>query len=413
MAALPQDVEDYQPEPPIEAESELPAGELSPLMHEPGTSAHEQEDALAWLEALAAKQGANPEELITAPEERHEQAPDWVHEVFNPPTQTSPLAAGPGVSAAEQEESLAWLESLAERHGAKPEELVTPPDARTEEAPAWLDAFSSEAAAPEPALPEVSAPFGDLPEADSLIQHWREDESALPEFAGNAEQPLQEFMPAETGEMPVLPEEGVTTWLQQLDAAETEQKPTPVAAPEAAIWFDTPATTAPATARASVFEDEDIPDWLRSESADAIAPTPAPQSEWVPEPAPAAAQTEAQPEVPDEPAVSAPAPVAVAEPVPAARPRTAAYLSGDKDAAILADAQTRLNQGELKLSLQEYTKLIKKGKMLDEIIYDLREATYRYPVDVSVWQSLGDAYMRANRLQDALDAFTRAEELLR
>ena len=45
--------------------------------------------------------------------------------------------------------------------------------------------------------------------------------------------------------------------------------------------------------------------------------------------------------------------------------------------------------------------------------YDLREATYRYPVDVNIWQSLGDAYMRANRLQDALDAYTKAEELLR
>jgi cytochrome c-type biogenesis protein CcmH/NrfG len=38
---------------------------------------------------------------------------------------------------------------------------------------------------------------------------------------------------------------------------------------------------------------------------------------------------------------------------------------------------------------------------------------YRYPVEVSLWQLLGDAYMRANRLQDALDAYTKAEELLR
>jgi cytochrome c-type biogenesis protein CcmH/NrfG len=38
---------------------------------------------------------------------------------------------------------------------------------------------------------------------------------------------------------------------------------------------------------------------------------------------------------------------------------------------------------------------------------------YRFPVDVNIWQSLGDAYMRANRLQDALDAYTKAEELLR
>ena len=44
---------------------------------------------------------------------------------------------------------------------------------------------------------------------------------------------------------------------------------------------------------------------------------------------------------------------------------------------------------------------------------DLREALYRYPVEVSLWQALGDAYMRSNRLQEALDAYTKAEELLR
>ena len=48
-----------------------------------------------------------------------------------------------------------------------------------------------------------------------------------------------------------------------------------------------------------------------------------------------------------------------------------------------------------------------------DVIRDLRDALYRYPVEVSIWQALGDAYMRANRLQDALDAYTKAEELLR
>ncbi len=36
-----------------------------------------------------------------------------------------------------------------------------------------------------------------------------------------------------------------------------------------------------------------------------------------------------------------------------------------------------------------YMKLIKKGRLLDEVIHDLREATYRYPVDVIIWQTLG------------------------
>jgi cytochrome c-type biogenesis protein CcmH/NrfG len=62
--------------------------------------------------------------------------------------------------------------------------------------------------------------------------------------------------------------------------------------------------------------------------------------------------------------------------------------------------------------MKQYTKLIKKGRLLDEVIQDLREAINHRPVDVITWQTLGDAYMRANRLQDALDAYTKAEELL-
>jgi tetratricopeptide (TPR) repeat protein len=80
---------------------------------------------------------------------------------------------------------------------------------------------------------------------------------------------------------------------------------------------------------------------------------------------------------------------------------------------VLAQAQLELTRGNVPGALYSYEKLIRRGRMLDEIIFDLREALYRYPVDVSILQALGDAYMRANRLQDALDAYTKAEELLR
>ena len=85
----------------------------------------------------------------------------------------------------------------------------------------------------------------------------------------------------------------------------------------------------------------------------------------------------------------------------------------DKDAELLSSAQNILDQNSLDEAMKKYSKLIKKGRLLDEVIHDLREAIYRYPVDVIIWQTLGDAYMRANRLQDALDSYTKAEELLR
>jgi cytochrome c-type biogenesis protein CcmH/NrfG len=34
-------------------------------------------------------------------------------------------------------------------------------------------------------------------------------------------------------------------------------------------------------------------------------------------------------------------------------------------------------------------------------------------VEVGIWQTLGDAYMRANRLKEALEAYNKAEELIR
>jgi cytochrome c-type biogenesis protein CcmH/NrfG len=84
-----------------------------------------------------------------------------------------------------------------------------------------------------------------------------------------------------------------------------------------------------------------------------------------------------------------------------------------KDGEMLTAGQAALDRNQLQESMQTYAKLIKKGRLLEEVIHDLREATYRFPVDVIVWQTLGDAYMRANHLQEALDAYNKAEELLR
>jgi tetratricopeptide (TPR) repeat protein len=88
-------------------------------------------------------------------------------------------------------------------------------------------------------------------------------------------------------------------------------------------------------------------------------------------------------------------------------------MLGASSEPILGLARNELTRSNIPGALEVYGKLIKKGRYLDEIIFDLREASYRYPVEVSIWQALGDAYMRANRLQDALDAYTKAEELLR
>jgi tetratricopeptide (TPR) repeat protein len=80
---------------------------------------------------------------------------------------------------------------------------------------------------------------------------------------------------------------------------------------------------------------------------------------------------------------------------------------------VLEQAKGELDRGDIPTALDHYGKLIKKGKHLEETIRDLSESLYRYPVEVGIWQTLGDAYMRSNRLKEALEAYNKAEELIR
>jgi tetratricopeptide (TPR) repeat protein len=104
------------------------------------------------------------------------------------------------------------------------------------------------------------------------------------------------------------------------------------------------------------------------------------------------------------------------KPAPPVRPRkepTKPKGTGALTDPVLGQARGELSRSNLPAALESYDRLIKKGRFLEDVIYDLREASYRFPVEVSIWQSLGDAYMRSNRLQDALNSYTKAEELLR
>ncbi|UCH60380.1 MAG: helix-hairpin-helix domain-containing protein [Anaerolineales bacterium] len=80
---------------------------------------------------------------------------------------------------------------------------------------------------------------------------------------------------------------------------------------------------------------------------------------------------------------------------------------------ILMKARNAFVSGEIPETVDLYAQLIESEKLLPEVINDLNEALYRFPVEVSLWEALGDACFRADKLQNALDAYTKAEELLR
>ncbi|RPI23177.1 MAG: hypothetical protein EHM70_22845, partial [Chloroflexota bacterium] len=76
-------------------------------------------------------------------------------------------------------------------------------------------------------------------------------------------------------------------------------------------------------------------------------------------------------------------------------------------------AYNDLSGGKITEAIDVYTTLIKNEVCLSDIIYDLKEAVRRNASEVGLWQTLGDAYVRNNQFQDALDAYVKAEELLR
>ncbi|MDX1379159.1 MAG: tetratricopeptide repeat protein, partial [Anaerolineales bacterium] len=268
-------------------------------------------------------------------------------------------------------DTAAWLKSLDQ-----PEEQTPVAESSEEDALAWMaDNSASETEADVPSE-EAGDDSADLPD---WLEGLDEEESEAPAVPGGDDLPA--WMQDETGELVAEPTKieptQSTDWTPEEEKkAEADKDETP-----------SPADPKPAPASTEV-EPESKPD-----------PAPEPEPEPVKKTAPK--KKEAKPATPSQP-----------DKEPVTKRKTAASEEMPVD-PILETARAELSRSNIPGALETYGKLIKKGRFLEEVIYDLRDALYRYPVEVSIWQSLGDAYMRANQLQDALDAYTKAEELLR
>jgi tetratricopeptide (TPR) repeat protein len=307
------------------------------------------------------------------------------------------------------------IPAVGQTAAAEPEASQPPP---SEELPAWMLGIEEEKA-PETEL--------NLPAIGAAADAGEKEPAVDTQWMSAIEQ--ESVMESATSEPAKTPEEELPSWLSELDR-EKEQAVTP-----------TPM-------------DADLPAWLRDETGEVVAePTkiePTRAADWqpverkqpepempppAPEPEPVAAQAEPpaarpepvmaqaevpppQPEAADVVSIIEEKIAAVQEPEKPAPPPRETKLKGTGKLTmpldpVLGQARNQLSGSNLSAALESYSRLIKKGRFLDEVIFDLRDASYRFPVDVDIWQSLGDAYMRANRLQDALDAYTKAEELLR
>jgi len=364
------------------------------------------ESALAWLESLAARQGADEATLSTPPEARSDEPPAWIRETLEstlppesgeeaplpaetptfqaisevtPAEETPELTAeSPGVlDKIDEEAAFAWLESLAARPGADEETLLTQPEARQEEPPAWVRAeleSSVSAEAQEVSPAPVPAKEEEVGEVSSQSKSALAESEAIPEWLMEAIEPISA-------------EESIPSLEEVEESAPEAQSPAP---PAAGIPEETqPVRVAPAAPPA----EEAVPEWLKdlieseTQEISQSQPVETPAGGWITE------------------AVISTSPL-FAETSPAA--------TGDEDALVwLHEAQTALQTSNLERALHFYNRLIQQSQYLEDVIHDLHEALYRFPIEVSIWQTLGDAYLRSNRIQEALDAYTKAEELLR
>lgn len=338
----------------------------------------EEDDGLAWLEGLAAKQGAAEDELITEPTERDEDKPDWLKT--------------PEEKVEEAADSLAWLDEMAaEVEGEQPQEMTEEP-----------------VRIPEPDLLAQSFPEnGQISEQDS----------PAPVFHEAPNTPEEEGVPDWLKELGMEAAQATST--AELDQTALDQPPD---------WLDElrPSTDeADGSADGQDSEDEDWGadedqatdlsklDWLEELGApkqvpETIANQPISQPQtgaWVPE-----KQLQQTPEIIEEQEPPAPEPIAEqteAEPVP--QPESSKQQQNQER---LEAARMALNSGDLDAALEDYGKLARSRKLLDEIITDLESALRRHDQNITLWQTLGDAYMRGDRLREALDCYTKAEDLL-
>ena len=445
-----------------------------------------EEDAMAWLESLASKQGVKEDELLTSAEDRSGEMPDWLKksddqnvippasevkisdamvepglaDTNNPlpgklagekpvsPETSLPSSVPPAESvkpSTSEGDVATWLRNLGLDQEPMGEVQENSADVKSEDIPDWLltpieppasqelkeSSQTSGVTMPlkpmtspsiEPQIPP-STPSQPAQAEDITITSWLSKKDVEEALGKNLNAPKEPLGPSEA-------QEELPDWLKDLEKAPSSQE-SAKPADELPEWLQRSATSerqgSPVVVPESIPSPEpEIPTWVDETPPVSTPPSPTTPEDWVPMDVKVESGTEIPhvteplPEVPEPPKQTPvelqstlPARTQIKTPFPKGTGVLSRVPTQEKDADILSAAQAALNANRLTEAMQLYSKLIKKNRLLDEVIHDLREAIYRFPVDIIIWQTLGDASMRANRLQDALDAYTKAEELLR
>ena len=313
------------------------------------------EEAFAWLEGLAAKQGTEEAMLLDA-EERLDTPPDWV---------VQSLAAESQEGTESEVESLPdWLQQAEPSEGTEEKELAG-------EIPDWLkapaaldDTETQMVPEQESIVPELPTWLAGVEESEQTYQGWvpteKEIEGEPPELS--ILQP-----PAMEGQSIGLPYSEKLD-LNEAGLNELERLPG-IGFVKAQAIIDHRSELGQFTSVDDLLDIPGISDGILAEFREQVT-----------------VGAEETPEIIEQPV--------------------------NEFQVILLQARNALVLGDIQLALERYQMLIKNQLMIPDVTSDLNEALYRFPVDVSIWEALGDAHVRAGHLQDALDAYTKAEEYI-
>ncbi len=324
-----------------------------------------------------------------------------------------------------------WLDEISEQAsqeavGEETPKPISPVDAEEDDFDMdWLDEISEEAAAeaateaaeePDAGQPPAQEDIPALP-VDGAEDDFDEDwlDSIGEETAQETAAPVEEIETSFEKPAPVeeFPDEGVEEpekddWFDKLEAEDELEHGEAISDTDAWLLSMGEDTNPPQEEQIEPVADSD--EWLSSLG---IQPD---EDEHQPEPAP---QFEAESEISLEPPAAAgesiqPTHAEEWKPESAIQPETTApEPKPDPLTGQLAAARQAIQENDLDTALKGFGAIIKKGKFIEEIIEDLNQALIRHPINAKLWQALGDAYLRMDNLQDALDAYSKAEDMLR
>lgn len=414
----------------VEPEIQVPEPALDALTgDEPGEPGDlDADSAIKWLESIAAKQDIG--ETLT-PETDEVSVESLVEENLDElvrSNETEPeFLEGVSVSDEEQpapipgdSEFEGFYQTKGEEIGLQPPEtgLEAPPEEPFEELvlPEWM--------AEDLAEGETSAVISDQEafEPPSLEEiEWIKEESLTlnPDQVQEAQE-LEPMVLEASEELENVEEPGEVTEDEFADLMDEFEPALESAKPEIVEM--------PGSDAVEAEEPEEIPDWLMALADDTVQQSSAIEepevelpAEWLKDleediPVIKEETFEQLPEAevsPVDTGLGEPESAAIAvedtSPIRVVTSQASSYVTDGSD---LYNAQAALNSHDIDNALGFYNKLIGRGEAIDDIIHDLRDALDQFPVDVSLWQTLGDAYARNNQLQEALDAYTSAEGLL-